>query len=167
VGDGTSTPATYPVVVHSTIFHNCGNIIGNTFRRQALSNQAPSRRYLQRPATSAIEFEAWNIGQQRVSDVFAQRPYHRSIINFCRCVTERTSREALSIERSSCQHLPSAPGYRNHYTMSVTISKRLTDEQKVEFDAFMDRDPTDWERHNKELLEKVSCSHIQIKGFSS
>jgi hypothetical protein len=51
--------------------------------------------------------------------------------------------------------------------MSVTISKRLTDEQKVEFDAFMDRDPTNWESHNKELLEKVGYSHIQIKGFFS
>jgi hypothetical protein len=49
--------------------------------------------------------------------------------------------------------------------MSVTVSKRLTDKQKADFDAFIEEDPTNWERHNVELLEKASYSRIQIKGL--
>jgi hypothetical protein len=49
--------------------------------------------------------------------------------------------------------------------MSVTISRRLTDQQKADFDAFMDKDPTNWELHNKELLKQASYSHIHTKGL--
>jgi hypothetical protein len=49
--------------------------------------------------------------------------------------------------------------------MSVTVSKRLTDKQKADFDAFIEKDPTNWERHNKELLNQASYNHIQIKGL--
>jgi hypothetical protein len=46
--------------------------------------------------------------------------------------------------------------------MSVIVSKRLTDQQKVDFDAFINQNPSNWESHIEELLLKAS-SRIRIE----
>jgi hypothetical protein len=47
--------------------------------------------------------------------------------------------------------------------MPVTVSKRLTDQQKAEFDQFINRDPLNWESHINELLLLVSSSQLSIE----
>ena len=51
--------------------------------------------------------------------------------------------------------------------MSVVISKRLTDSEKVDLEAFILRDRYNWDGHNKELLSKTKACNgcMHIKGF--
>ena len=51
--------------------------------------------------------------------------------------------------------------------MSAVVSKRLTNQQKDDFDAFVNQDPRNWESHIEELLSKASSGYVQIKGLSN
>jgi hypothetical protein len=49
--------------------------------------------------------------------------------------------------------------------MSAMVSKRLTNQQKDDFEAFVNQNPGSWKSHIEELLSKASSSYIQIKGL--
>jgi hypothetical protein len=49
--------------------------------------------------------------------------------------------------------------------MSAVVSKRLTNQQKDDFDDFVNQDPRNWKSHIEELLSKASSGYIQIKGL--
>jgi hypothetical protein len=115
------------------------------------------------------------------SEFLNDHTYHPSIPNLCHCVTERTG-IALSIEvwRHIIHQPPEFPQliewlalsaatseYWNYNAMSAVVSKRLTNQQKDDFDDFVNQDPRNWESHIEELLSKASSGYVQIKGLSN
>jgi len=50
-------------------------------------------------------------------------------------------------------------------SVAVSVTKRLTEAEELELDAFIKRDPHNWNSHNKELLSKACNSYVHIKGF--